>query len=103
MRNHSKRILCSAWLSVMPVLVFAQAKDVTSFMSFLTSTSRSIASQAVSLVTVVVGIVGLVQLIQTFRKHSKGDPATADAYLKHGGGLILAAAFIFAINQFFFT
>ena len=87
--NH-KQILLSylMLLSISPV--HAQVKDVSTILSSWDSIIKTIVDPVMNIVSVVLGLIGFVKLLPIFSKFIKGEPTSADAFLNHGGGFIIA-------------
>ena len=43
-----------------------------------------------NIVSIILGIIGFIKLIPIFSKYLKGEPTSADAFLNHGGGFVMA-------------
>ena len=54
------------------------------------STLKTIVDPVVNIVSIVLGLIGFVKLLPIFAKFLKGEPTSADAFLNHGGGFVIA-------------
>ena len=68
----------------------AQVKDVSTILSSWDSIIKTIVDPVMNIVSVVLGLIGFVKLLPIFSKFIKGEPTSADAFLNHGGGFIIA-------------
>ena len=78
-----------AWVLV-PCSAGAQVKDVSTMLSSWWSTLKTIVDPVVNIVSIVLGLIGFVKLLPIFAKFLKGEPTSADAFLNHGGGFVIA-------------
>ena len=97
MKNFSKTstITLVATLSLLAWVLFpcsagAQVKDVSTMLSSWWSTLKTIVDPVVNIVSIVLGLIGFVKLLPIFTKFLKGEPTSADAFLNHGGGFVIA-------------
>lgn len=75
-------------------LAMAQTQDAASMLNTIATTLKSLAAPAINVVSIIVGLVGLVQIVPTFAKYAKGEPTSAEAFIRHGGGLLIAVVII---------
>lgn len=75
-------------------LAMAQIQDAASMLNTVGTTLKSLAAPAMNVVSIIVGLVGLVQIVPTFAKYAKGEPTSAEAFIRHGGGLLIAVVII---------
>ena len=68
----------------------AQVKDVSTMLSSWWSTLKTIVAPVVNIVSIILGLIGFVKLLPSFAKFLKGEPTSADAFLNHGGGFVIA-------------
>jgi ABC-type phosphate transport system permease subunit len=68
----------------------AQVKDVSTMLSSWWSTLKTIVDPVVNIVSIILGLIGFVKLLPIFAKFLKGEPTSADAFLNHGGGFVIA-------------
>ena len=68
----------------------AQVKDVSTMLSSWWSTLKTIVDPVGNLVSIILGLMGFVKLLPIFAKFLKGEPTSADAFLNHGGGFVIA-------------
>ena len=68
----------------------AQVRDVSTMMTSWTTTIKGIVDPTMNLVSIILGIIGFIKLIPIFSKYLKGEPTSADAFLNHGGGFVMA-------------
>ena len=97
MKNFSKTSKITLFLTVALVLwivgsvtASAQVKDVSTMLSSWWSTLKTIVDPVVNIVTIILGLIGFVKLLPIFAKFLKGEPTSADAFLNHGGGFVIA-------------
>ena len=97
MKNFSKTSKITLFLTVALVLwivgsvtASAQVKDVSTMLSSWWSTLKTIVDPVVNIVSVILGLIGFVKLLPIFAKFLKGEPTSADAFLNHGGGFVIA-------------
>ena len=97
MKNFSKTSKITLFLTVALVLwivgsvtASAQVKDVTTMLSSWWSTLKTIVDPVVNIVSIILGLIGFVKLLPIFAKFLKGEPTSADAFLNHGGGFVIA-------------
>ena len=97
MKNFSKTSKITLFLTVALVLwlvgsvsASAQVKDVSTMLSSWWSTLKTIVDPVVNIVSIVLGLIGFVKLLPIFAKFLKGEPTSADAFLNHGGGFVIA-------------
>lgn len=97
MKNFSKTskftltaLLLLAALILFSVNASAQVKDVSVMLSSWWSTLKTIVDPVVNIVSIVLGLIGFVKLLPIFSKFLKGEPTSADAFLNHGGGFVIA-------------
>ena len=84
-----KLALCGAFVLTVCTSAFAQ-KDVSSMLSTTQSTLKTIATPVINIFSIVLGLIAVVMLAPDFAKFAKGEGTSADALLKHGGGLLIA-------------
>ena len=90
----------AALLAALPVTALsgftasAQRKDVSSVMSTIETTLRSLTDDVADIVFLVIGIIGMIMAIPGIIKHLKGDSSSSDAFLKLGGGIVLAVIIV---------
>ena len=97
MKNFSKTstitlvatLIILAWV-LFPCSGSAQVKDVSTMLSSWWSTLKTIVDPVVNIVSIVLGLIGVVKLLPIFAKFLKGEPTSADAFLNHGGGFVIA-------------
>ena len=97
MKNFSKTsiitltavLALAAWV-FFPCSASAQVKDVSTMLSSWWSTLKTIVDPVVNIVSIVLGLIGFVKLLPIFAKFLKGEPTSADAFLNHGGGFVIA-------------
>jgi ABC-type phosphate transport system permease subunit len=68
----------------------AQVKDVSTMLSSWWSTLKTIVDPVVNIVSIILGLIGFVKLLPIFAKFLRGEPTSADAFLNHGGGFVIA-------------
>ena len=68
----------------------AQVKDVSTMLSSWWSTLKTIVDPVVNIVSIILGLIGFVKLLPIFAKVLQGEPTSADAFLNHGGGFVIA-------------
>ena len=97
MKNFSKTSKITLFLTVALVLwivgsvtASAQVKDVSTRLSSWWSTLKTIVDPVVNIVSIILGLIGFVKLLPIFAKFLKGEPTSADAFLNHGGGFVIA-------------
>ena len=97
MKNFSKTSKITLFLTVALVLwivgsvtASAQVKDVSTMLSSWWSTLKTIVDPVVNIVSIILGLIGFVKLLVIFAKFLKGEPTSADAFLNHGGGFVIA-------------
>ena len=97
MKNFSKTSKITLVLTLVLVLwvigsvsASAQVKDVSTMLSSWWSTLKTIVDTVVNIVSIVLGLIGFVKLLPIFAKFLKGEPTSADAFLNHGGGFVIA-------------
>ena len=97
MKNFSKTSKITLFLTVALVLwivgsvtASAQMKDVSTMLSSWWSTLKTIVDPVVNIVSIILGLIGFVKLLPIFAKFLKGEPTSADAFLNHGGGFVIA-------------
>ena len=97
MKNFSKTSKITLVLTLVLVLwvigsvsASAQVKDVSTMLSSWWSTLKTIVDPVVNIVSIVLGLIGFVKLLPIFAKFLKGEPTSADAFLNHGGGFVIA-------------
>ena len=97
MKNFSKTSKITLVLTLVLVLwvigsvsASAQVKDVSTMLSSWWSTLNTIVDPVVNIVSIVLGLIGFVKLLPIFAKFLKGEPTSADAFLNHGGGFVIA-------------
>ena len=97
MKNFSKTSKITLFLTVALVLwivgsitASAQVKDVSTMLSSWWSTLTTIVDPVVNIVSIILGLIGFVKLLPIFAKFLKGEPTSADAFLNHGGGFVIA-------------
>ena len=97
MKNFSKTSKITLFLTVALVLwlvgsvsASAQVKDVSTMLSSWWSTLKTIVDPVVNIVSIILGLIGFVKLLPIFAKFLKGEPTSADAFLNHGGGFVIA-------------
>ena len=97
MKNFSKTSKITLFLTVALVLwivgsvtASAQVKDVSTMLSSWWSTLKTIVDPVVNIVSIILGLIGFVKLLPIFAKFLKGEPTSADAFLNHGGGCVIA-------------
>ena len=97
MKNFSKTSKITLVLTVVLVLwlvgsvtASAQVKDVSTMLSSWWSTLKTIVDPVVNIVSIIPGLIGFVKLLPIFAKFLKGEPTSADAFLNHGGGFVIA-------------
>ena len=97
MKNFSKTSKITLVLTVALVLwlvgsvsASAQVKDVSTMLSSWWSTLKTIVDPVVNIVSIILGLIGFVKLLPIFAKFLKGEPTSADAFLNHGGGFVIA-------------
>lgn len=95
--------VASAMLTLMTGMVYAQTQDASSMLTQASSTIKSAASPLLNLVSIIIGMVGVIMLVPTFVKYAKGEPTSADAFLKHGGGLVIAFVLLQLIRLIFLS
>lgn len=93
----------SAMLTLMSGMVMAQTQDASSMLTTASSTIKTAANPLINLVSIIIGMVGVIMLVPTFVKYAKGEPTSADAFLKHGGGLVIAFVLLQLIRLIFLT
>ena len=81
----------------------AQTQDAASMLTTASSTLKTTALPLLNLISVIVGMVGIVMLVPTFVKYAKGEPTSADAFLKHGGGLVIVFVLFQIIRLIFLS
>ena len=101
MKNFSKTSKITLFLTVALVLwivgsvtASAQVKDVSTMLSSWWSTLKTIVDPVVNIVSIILGLIGFVKLLPIFAKFLKGEPTSADAFLNHGGGFVIAFVII---------
>jgi len=81
-------------VSAASIMLFAQnafaQKDVSSMLSTTQSTLKTIVTPVVNIFSIILGLIGVVMLAPDMAKFMKGEGTSADALLKHGGGLLIA-------------
>ena len=77
------------WMTTGPSAA-AQVKDVSTMLSSWWSTLKTIVDPVVNIVSIILGLIGFVKLLPIFSKYLKGEPTSADAFLNHGGGFVIA-------------
>ena len=82
--------LLIAALFLFPCSASAQVQDVSTMLSSWWSTLKTIVDPVVNIVSIVLGLIGFVKLLPIFAKFLKGEPTSADAFLNHGGGFVIA-------------
>jgi ABC-type phosphate transport system permease subunit len=97
MKNFSKTSKITLFLTVALVLwivgsvtASAQVKDVSTMLSSWWSTLKTIVDPVANIVSIILGLIGFVKLLPIFAKFLKGEPTSADAFLNHGGGFVIA-------------
>lgn len=97
MKNFSKTstitLLVTACLAAwvfFPCSASAQVKDGSTMLSSWWSTLKTIVDPVVNIVSIILGLIGFVKLLPIFAKFLKGEPTSADAFLNHGGGFVIA-------------
>ena len=97
MKNFSKTSKITLFLTVALVLwivgsvtASAQVKDGSTMLSSWWSTLKTIVDPVVNIVSIILGLIGFVKLLPIFAKFLKGEPTSADAFLNHGGGFVIA-------------
>ena len=95
--------VASAMLTLTSAMVLAQTQDAASMLTTAGSTLKTSASPLLNLVSIIVGMVGVVMLVPTFVKYAKGEPTSADAFLKHGGGLVIVFVLLQLIRLVFLS
>ena len=97
MKNFSKTSKITLVLTLVLILwvigsvsASAQVKDVSTMLSSWWSTLKTIVDPVVNIVSIVLGLIGFVKLLPIFAKFLKGEPTSADAFLNHGGGFVIA-------------
>ena len=97
MKNFSKTSKITLVLTLVIVLwvidsvsAYAQVKDVSTMLSSWWSTLKTIVDPVVNIVSIILGLIGFVKLLPIFAKFLKGEPTSADAFLNHGGGFVIA-------------
>ena len=97
MKNFSKTSKITLFLTVALVLwivgsvtASGQVKDVSTMLSSWWSTLKTIVDPVVNIVSIILGLIGFVKLLPIFAKFLKGEPTSADAFLNHGGGFVIA-------------
>ena len=97
MKNFSKTSKITLFLTVALVLwivgsvtASAQVKDVSTMLSSWWSTLKTIVDPVVNIVSIILGLIGFVKLLPIFAKFLKGEPTSADAFLIHGLGFVIA-------------
>jgi hypothetical protein len=93
----------SALLTLSAGMALAQNQDASSMLTQASSTIKTAASPLLNLVSIIIGMVGVIMLVPTFVKYAKGEPTSADAFLKHGGGLVIAFVLLQLIRLIFLT
>ena len=88
-RNILKKAACLAAMTP-AVTAGAQVKDVSTMLSSSGTALTSIADPLLNVLSIIVGMIGAVMVIPTVAKYIKGEPTSADAFVKLGGGLIVA-------------
>ena len=68
----------------------ARVKAVSTMLSSWWSTLKPIVAPVVNIVSIILGLIGFVKLLPIFAKFLKGEPTSADAFLNHGGGFVIA-------------
>ena len=97
MKNFSKTskialmgsLLLALWVLSAPS-ASGQVKDVSTMLSSWWSTLKTIVDPVVNIVSIILGLIGFVKLLPIFAKFLKGEPTSADAFLNHGGGFVIA-------------
>ena len=103
-RLSSRRLAAAAAaLAVSTGAAMAQSQDAGSMLTQASSTLKTYASPLLSVVSIILGLVGIIMLVPTFIKYAKGEPTSADAFIKHGGGLVIAFALLQLIRLIFLT
>ena len=97
MKNFSKTSKITLFLTVALVLwivgsvtASAQVKDVSTMLSSWCTTLKTTVDPVVNIVSIILGLIGFVKLLPIFAKFLKGEPTSADAFLNHGGGFVIA-------------
>ena len=104
LKPYEKRsAVASAMLTLTSGMVLAQTQDASSMLTTASSTLKTSASPLLNLVSIIIGMVGVVMLVTTFIKYAKGEPTSADAFLKHGGGLVIVFVLLQLIRLIFLT
>ena len=101
--SSARRVAAALSALIVPLMASAQSQDAGSMLTQASSTLKTYASPLLSVVSVILGLVGVIMLVPTFVKYAKGEPTSADAFLKHGGGLIIAFALLQLIRLIFLT
>lgn len=79
-------------------LAICQVKDVSSALSSVGSMLKNLFSPLANVVGYIIGLVGLVMSVIAMIKYSKGDQASGDAFVKLGGGILMAFIVIQALK-----
>jgi hypothetical protein len=95
--------VASAMLTLSAGMVLAQTQDASSMLTTASSTLKTSASPLINLVSIIIGMVGVIMLVPTFVKYAKGEPTSADAFLKHGGGLVIVFVLLQLIRLIFLS
>ena len=98
-----RSLAASAVLSLTSGMVLAQTQDASSMLTTAGTTLKTSAGPLLNLVSIIIGMVGVVMLVPTFIKYAKGEPTSADAFLKHGGGLVIVFVLLQLIRLIFLS
>ena len=101
--SSARRVAAALSALIVPLVASAQSQDAGSMLTQASSTLKTYASPLLSVVSVILGLVGVIMLVPTFVKYAKGEPTSADAFLKHGGGLVIVFVLLQLIRLIFLT
>ena len=93
MKNFKKHIAlfsAGALASLNSMVLLAQSRDPSSILTTANSSIKAIGSPLVNTVSIILGLIGIVMLVPTFVKYLRNEPTSSDAFIKHGGGYLIA-------------
>lgn len=77
-------------MDTLPLLRMRTGQGCIHHALILVVDSQTIVDPVVNIVSIVLGLIGFVKLLPIFAKFLKGEPTSADAFLNHGGGFVIA-------------
>ena len=86
------------FLAASQPFALCQVKDVNSALSSVGSMLKNLFAPLANVVGYVIGLVGLIMTVIAMVKFSKGDQTSGDAFVKLGGGILMAFIAIQALK-----